>query len=90
MIESTSLPTIIIYERHWDETPKKVLKNLLPKLAEEGYDTLCLEVPQDWETEEILLSHQQGLNFDSNLYSQAEQYLKNARINYSHFTKSVK
>ncbi|VHO02007.1 hypothetical protein RHT_00325 [Candidatus Rhabdochlamydia sp. T3358] len=31
-----SLPIVVIFERHWDETPKHLVKQLLPELVKEG------------------------------------------------------
>jgi hypothetical protein len=78
---STSKPAVIIFERHWDEVPKQIVKDLIPELAKEGYDTLCVDAPQNWSEEEILSSHQSGLELDKDINSQAKQYLEKAGIN---------
>ncbi len=36
-------PILIFLERHWDPIPKKVLRNTLPELLENGYQTLCFD-----------------------------------------------
>ncbi len=80
MLSSVSLPPVIIFERHWDTIPKQLIRNLLPKLLEEGYDTLCFEYPQDQTEEQIVLACNNLLKYESNLHSQAEKLLKQARI----------
>lgn len=40
-----SFPIVMIFERHWDTTPPLLIKNLLPSLEVEGYDTFCEEEP---------------------------------------------
>ncbi len=77
---SASLPFVIIFERHWDQEPKKILKGLIPKLSEEGYNTLCFEAPQNLTEKEILFSHLKGLEFDSRLNSQANECVERAGI----------
>src|ERR1700722_17926007 len=81
MTSSISLPIVVIFERHWDEVPKQLVKDLLPQLAEEGYDTLCFEAPQNLSEKEILSSHKYGLDLNSKICSQAEECLKRAGIN---------
>jgi hypothetical protein len=49
----SSLPLIIIFERHWDVVPRSCIKKLVPHLAKCGYDTLCYEFPQDETAQEI-------------------------------------
>lgn len=81
MISSpTTLPFVIIFERHWDQEPKKALKDLIPKLSDEGYDTLCFEFPQSLTEEEIISSHLKGLDFDIKLNSQAYAYVERAGV----------
>lgn len=81
MISSfASLPIIVIFERHWDQEPKKLLKGLIPKLYEEGYDTLCFEAPQNSTEEELLSRHRKGLEVDSKVNSDAYEYLRRVGI----------
>jgi len=80
MISSSSLPTIIIFERHWDEQPKNLGKKLVTELAFEGYDTICFEFAQDLSMDDILSLHAKQLREDINLYSQAAQRLGRAGI----------
>jgi hypothetical protein len=75
-----SLPLVIIFERHWDEIPKLVLKDLLPNLVEQGYQTLCFETPKDLTTSEIIARHDSGLKYDMEIQRQAEQLLKQVNI----------
>jgi hypothetical protein len=39
-----SLPVIMVFENHSDPIARLLLSHLLPNLAKEGYDTLCLEM----------------------------------------------
>jgi len=77
---SASMPIVVIFERHWDEAPKQIVKSLIPKLAEEGYDTLCFEAPQNLTENEILSSHNAGLELDNKIDSQAKEYLERVGI----------
>ena len=77
---SINLPLVFIFERHWDEEPKKVLKGLIPKFSEMGYDTICFEASQNLTEKDILSSHRAGLELDSKIYSQAYTYLAQAGI----------
>ncbi len=81
MASSISTPIVILFERHWDETPGQLLKDLLPKLAEEGYDTWGLEAPHDISAAEIMLRSKKEVSFRTGLYSQAIQCLKQNHIN---------
>lgn len=49
-----ALPTVIIFEHHYDEIPKLVLDNILPQLVEQGYDTLCCEAPHNITSAEVI------------------------------------
>lgn len=80
MIPLASLPIVVIFERHWDEKPKQLVNKLIPKLAEEGYDTLCFEAPHNRNEDEILSSHRDGLALDSQINSQAHEYIEKAGI----------
>ncbi|NGX58147.1 MAG: hypothetical protein K940chlam3_01052, partial [Chlamydiae bacterium] len=75
-----SLPSVIIFERHWDEAPRQLVKHLLPKLGAAGYDTMCLEAPQNLTSSEILSRFEACLEQDSGIHSQAEQLLKRAKV----------
>src|ERR1700752_1222993 len=77
---STSLPILVIFERYWDQEPQQILKGLIPKLAEEGYDTLCCEAPQNLTEEEILFSHLEGLALDCRIHSQAIECVRRVGI----------
>jgi hypothetical protein len=75
-----SLPTIIIFERHWDTIPKLLVKDLLPDLVKQGYDTLCFEAPQNLTQAEFVERHNIGLEANIGLERQAKKYLKRAGI----------
>ena len=75
-----SLPLILLFERHWDEAPKQLFNDLLPKLAEEGYDTFCFEAPQNLSSNEILQRHNDGIEFDSQILSKAHNFLSQRNI----------
>lgn len=75
-----SLPIVIIFERHWDIIPKLIVKNLLPSLAEQGYDTYCFEAPQNLTSSEILARHNDAIELDSGILFDAEKYLKQVNI----------
>ncbi len=76
----SSLPVVIIFERHWDTIPKLAVQELLPDLYKKGYETLCFEVDQNWSTAEIVESHTKGLEEDSGIHLQAQQLLRQAGI----------
>ena len=78
--ESMSLPIVVLFERHWDTIPKDVATRLLPDLAAQGYDTLCVEAPQHLTPDELLTRHKEGLNLDSQILSQAEGLLRQRNI----------
>ena len=75
-----SLPIVIIFERHWDTIPKSIVKELLPDLNKKGYQTFCFEAPQDLSPREIVDRHNSGLEFDTEVQQQAEQFLRRAGI----------
>jgi hypothetical protein len=75
-----SLPTIFIFERHWDPIAKQATLDLLPCLAEQGYDTFCCEAPQDITVEKIVKGHSENVEFASSLLKQAEGFLKPLNI----------
>lgn len=74
------LPIVMIFERHWDEIPKLLVGDLLPSLANHGYDTLCFEAPQNLGSKEIIDRSKNSLEFDSKLYQDAESYLRRVGI----------
>lgn len=75
---SATLPLVIIFERYWDQESKKIQKDLVPELSEEGYDTICFEAPQDLTEEEILSLHREGLEIHSEANSKANEYIQRA------------
>lgn len=54
---TTILPTVILFERHSDLVPKEIMQALLPKLAQKGYDTLCVEAPFSMKGEDIIAAN---------------------------------
>jgi hypothetical protein len=38
-----SLPIVMLFNRHWDITPQLLIKEMLPGLSKEGYDSFCEE-----------------------------------------------
>lgn len=72
----SSKPIVIIFERHWDEAPRQIVKDLIPELAKEGYDTFCLEAPQNWTEDKIVSSHQSGLKQELGIHSLAQKCLE--------------
>lgn len=75
-----SLSTVIIFERHWDTTPKSLIKDMLPDLSKQGYATLCFEAPQNLSSAEIIDRHHAGLECDTDIQQQAKAYLKRVGI----------
>lgn len=49
-----SLPIVIIFNRHWESSPQHLIRNLLPPLAQEGYDTFCQEIPDSLSEEDAI------------------------------------
>lgn len=49
-----ALPPILLFETHADPTAKRVAYELLPKLKKVGYEVLCVEMPHDFSSEEII------------------------------------
>lgn len=68
-------PIVILFERHWDAPPKQVAKGLIPKLADEGYDTFALEAGQDFTEEGIMTSSKEKLKDDLKLEADLNLYL---------------
>jgi hypothetical protein len=79
-ITSTKLPIVIVFERHWDTIPKLVMQGLLPSLAKRGYNTFCLEAPQDLTSDEIVARQKLGLDSGAGLEKDAKKYLEQAGI----------
>jgi len=77
---TSTLPILVLFERHWDRTPKNVLQSLFPKLSELGYDTLCIEAPQNFSEKEIVSSHRNSLESDQQLNSEVNNCLKRVGI----------
>lgn len=75
-----SLPIVIIFERHWDTIPKLATLDLLPSLANYGYDTYCLEIPENVSQDEIIAGHASGLKEDIDVQIGAENLLKQKGI----------
>ncbi|MDF2549083.1 MAG: hypothetical protein K0S07_150 [Chlamydiales bacterium] len=78
-----SLPIVMIFERHWDESPKHVLNSLLPKLAEQGYDTLCLEEAEDLKVQDFHTRLEENVKVHVDLHESALTYLKKANVRFS-------
>lgn len=78
MLPAASLPTIIIFERHWDLPPKQVVNEILPVLAAEGYDTVCVEAPSVLTQEEIISRSQRNMENVSGIFTQATERLTRA------------
>lgn len=75
-----SLPLLIIFERHWDAIPKHTVKEILPELAELGYDTYCMEAPHNWSSKDLVEQHKMGLKGDQELYDTAVDHLKRSGV----------
>lgn len=74
------LPTIIIFERHWDEIPKLLATEILPDLADLGYDTCCVEAGDTRTSEHIIESCNENIRISNQLKTDSEKYLKNVNI----------
>lgn len=74
-----SLPTILLFERHWDPSAKQVLKELL---ARAEYETLCLEAPSKDTEKKILTDIQKALENDKETEQQVITFLEtsNAKL----------
>ncbi len=62
-----ALPPVIIFERHWEELPKKVVYTSLTDLSAYGYTHLCIEAPHNLTSEEIVEGHRSQLQIDCDL-----------------------
>jgi hypothetical protein len=90
----TGMPIVVIFERHWDEAPRELAKKLLPELADECYDTVCLEAPQDYSEQEIVSSFEAILRDNNDVHSEVKQRLEkkgfeNVDLYYLAFKKLV-
>ena len=65
---TAALPTLILFERHWDETPRNLIGTLLPKLALEGYNTFAFESPSNWSSRKLFLNSIQDWNISQTLF----------------------
>jgi hypothetical protein len=74
------LPIIIIFERHWDTIPKQAVKRMLPKLVQEGYNTLCFEAPKNLQTSDLISRINSAVELDQSIYNQAESLLEQAHV----------
>jgi hypothetical protein len=75
-----SLPLVIIFEQHWNIMPKLLVQDLLPHLAEQGYNSLCFEAPQTFSSDEIIQSHERDLEQSNEIERTAEKFLKQVGI----------
>ncbi|MBA2368573.1 MAG: hypothetical protein H0V82_06075 [Candidatus Protochlamydia sp.] len=75
-----TLPILIIFERHWDEAPKQLLNELIPKLSYEGYNTFCVEAGSERSENDIISNFYIELERTSKLNFQALQYLEKRGI----------
>lgn len=75
-----AMPLLIVFERHWDESPKQIVKSLISSPIGADYDVLCVEAPEDLAEEEIFNSHRLGLQEDFNIEIRAKQYLQKAGV----------
>jgi hypothetical protein len=76
MVSTTnSMPIVIVFERHWDPVPKKILKLLIKKLSAEGYKKLCFEAPHDLNSRQWLSWCKDNVAQDRVLYSEVAQRL---------------
>jgi hypothetical protein len=75
-----SLPTLFIFERHWDPISKFALENLLPDLHKRGYGAFCIEAPQNLSSAQIVDRHNSGLEYESGIQLQAEKLLTQVGI----------
>ena len=73
----TPLPTILLFERHWESLPKKVLRTILEQYA--GYNALCTETPCDVMEPQIISSLNTVLTDEQELEQAAKQYLSTPR-----------
>jgi len=74
------LPIIIVFQRNFDPAPQSVIKNLLKPLSAQGYDTLCLERPQNMAANDMEGELQKSLAFVEKLNKDAVALLKQRDI----------
>lgn len=60
-----SQPIVMIFNRHWESTPFQLIKNLIPNLEQEGYETYCQELPDTLSRESVLQWSQQRIEKQS-------------------------
>ena len=70
-----SLPILTVFESHWCKTSKFVVKRALPGFAELGYDTVCIEAPQNLSAKDLIARYEHSIKENSELCSQAEKLL---------------
>lgn len=75
-----SLPIVIIFERHWDTTPKSVVKDLIPRLYRRGYQTFCFDAPQNVSLKEIFDRQKHNIECYSKIEAVVEKTLREAGI----------
>lgn len=56
ILPNSSLPLVIVFERHWDCKPREILAQLLTKLSREGYNTFCYEAPHNVSEQDLIQS----------------------------------
>lgn len=71
-----SLPVFIVFESHWDKASKYFLKNALPDLVNKGYDTLCMEFPQNLSAKDLIERSEHNVKENTKLCLQAGELLK--------------
>lgn len=77
------LPIIVPLERHWDSNTSKTLIEALPFLFEKGYDTLCLEYPNDDDVCKVVNCIQETITLGESLTRQAAEIFKKKGIKIS-------
>lgn len=87
IVQPASLPIVVLFERHWDVKPREVLKYLIPKLAEIGYNTLCLEVPHCDSETKIICSFRENQKGFLKLRKTAESYLTKAQVKHGELSE---
>jgi hypothetical protein len=72
-VTAITMPIVVIFEQHQDEAAKNLERRLLPVLAEESYDTFCLEAPQDFSEQDLLSSFNITLKYSQDVHSDAKR-----------------
>ncbi len=75
-----SLPPLLLFEYHWDPLPKQLVQTLLPELTDLGYNTYCLEAPEDVSYPDLKQRYIEGLQSDEKISSDAQQLLAKRKI----------